>query len=108
MVKVTVFKDRYHHYRGYRFSGHAGYAQAGEDIVCSAVSVLAFNTCNAIEAIAGDKAAAAQDEEAGLLEVQFPEGLSHDGSILMDAMVLGLRSVRQSYSEFIQFEIEEV
>ena len=44
MISVTVYKDRNNHYTGFRCDGHAGYAELGEDIVCSAVSVLTLNT----------------------------------------------------------------
>ena len=48
MISVTVYKDKNTHYTGFRCDCHAEYAEHGEDIVCSAVSVLTFTTCNAI------------------------------------------------------------
>ena len=54
MISVTVYKDKNNHYTGFRCDGHAEYAEPGEDIVCSAVSVLTLNTCNAIEALTED------------------------------------------------------
>ena len=44
MISVTVYKDKNNHYTGFRCDGHAEYAEPGEDIVCSAVSVLTLNT----------------------------------------------------------------
>ena len=37
-------------YVGFKAVGHAGYGEAGEDIVCAAISVLTINTINAIDA----------------------------------------------------------
>ena len=91
MISVTVYKDRNNHYTGFRCDGHAEYAEPGEDIVCSAVSVLTLNTCNAIEALTEDA---------------FSVGA--DASLLIDALVLGMQSLSEQYSEFIHFEIEEV
>ena len=34
---------------GFDLEGHAGYSEAGTDIVCAAVSVLVINTINAVE-----------------------------------------------------------
>ena len=48
MIKARIYRKN-QKICGFEISGHAGYAQAGEDIVCSAVTVLCFNTVNAVE-----------------------------------------------------------
>lgn len=108
MIKVDIYKDRDGRYKGFRCAGHAGYADYGSDIVCSSVSAVAIGTCNSIEKLAGDKVAARTEEETGLLEVDFPEGLGHDGTLLMDAMSLTLKDIAVSYGDFIELGIEEV
>ena len=40
MITVDLFKNEQGLITGYKVSGHAGFAAAGEDIVCGAVSVL--------------------------------------------------------------------
>ena len=40
MVSVDLFKNRQGMITGYKVSGHAGFAEEGSDIVCSAVSAL--------------------------------------------------------------------
>jgi uncharacterized protein YsxB (DUF464 family) len=108
MINVTVYRDNRHHYRGFRCEGHAGYADSGEDIVCSAVSVLVINTINAIEQLTEDAFEFGADPETGLIDLSFPEELHHDADLLMNAMVMGLASIEENYSDFIHFEIEEV
>ncbi|MGN0447620.1 MAG: ribosomal-processing cysteine protease Prp [Acutalibacteraceae bacterium] len=51
MIKVTFYKkgDKL---SGFEISGHSGYAQSGEDIVCSAVSSVAYCTANTLTEIA--------------------------------------------------------
>ena len=49
MIKITVMKHA-GEYRGFVVSGHAGFAKAGKDIICSAVSVLTVTTVNALDA----------------------------------------------------------
>ena len=44
MTKVTIFKQQ-GLYKGFEVSGHSGYADAGEDIVCAAISALTINCC---------------------------------------------------------------
>ena len=54
MLKVTVYQDSDGQALGFQISGHSGYAEAGSDIVCAAVSALAENTVNSIEAFTED------------------------------------------------------
>ncbi len=108
MIHVTVYKDKNDHYRGFRCDGHAEYAEPGEDIVCSAVSVLVINTVNAIEQLTEDAFSVGADEEYGLIDVDFPDTLSHDAVLLLDTMIMGLQSIEETHSEFIHLEIEEV
>ena len=108
MIQITVFKDK-DCYTGFCMKGHAGYAQSGQDIVCSAVSVLAINTVNAIEQFTQDTYIIDADEEAGgSLEFHFSEAPGHDSCLLMNVMVMGLESIADSYGEFIQIDMEEV
>ena len=78
------------------------------DIVCSAVSVTVIGCCNAIEALTQDSIHVGSDEESGLMTVSFPQKLTHDGTLLMDAMVMTLDSISEAYGAFIEFHIEEV
>ena len=55
MIRVTVYKTRRHEYAGFDLSGHAGYEEAGHDIVCAAVSALVINTVNSVEQFTDDK-----------------------------------------------------
>jgi len=106
MISVIVEKTegRWHSLHSI---GHAGYAQAGEDIVCAAVSALLINACNSLEAFTDDTF---EGEEAdGKLELTFPDGLSEKGSLLMDSLLLGLQQIEEEYgSEFLSVIITEV
>lgn len=96
---------------GFEISGHAGYALAGEDIVCSAVTVLAFNTVNAIERFTEIPFRCETDEKnGGYLKVLFPyEGLAdHDTQLLLEAMVMGLSGIETEYKQYLTLINEEV
>jgi uncharacterized protein YsxB (DUF464 family) len=93
MIAVTVYR-RNGAYQGLCAEGHAGYAEAGEDIFCAAASALLINTVNSIEALAGDSVSA--DEKDGYLKCSFPDGLSGKGTLLMDSLILGIRQMEES------------
>ena len=48
---------------GFQTEGHAGYADAGSDIVCAAISVLVINTINSVEQFTDSDCTVTQDEE---------------------------------------------
>ncbi len=108
MTRINIFKDADGCYTGFRCEGHAEYADEGSDIVCSAVSAVTIGCCNAIEKLTQDVMTVESEGGKGLLAVDFPDGLSHDGSLLMDAMSLTLRDIANEYSSYIEFHIEEV
>ena len=49
MIKVIIKRDKDKVAKGIEISGHAGYAEYGQDIICAAVSVLALNMANSVE-----------------------------------------------------------
>ena len=108
MIRFSVCKSA-DQYRGFCVTGHAGYAEAGQDIICSAVSVLTINTVNAIERFTEDAFRTEQAADGGRLAVEFPEGLGERASLLMDSLVLGIESIEADYgNEYITLTFEEV
>lgn len=106
MITVTVFKKN-GEYTGFRAKGHADYAEEGSDIFCAAVSVLTIHTANAIAQIAG--ANVESEERDGFLSCSFPAELGHDGTVLMDAMVMSLRQISESSGKpYVRLNIKEV
>ena len=106
MIKITVIKHT-GEYRGFVISGHAGYAEIGYDIICSAVSALSVTTVNALESLAHVYVEAEQED--GYISCQFPKGINAEGKLLMDAMILGMQQIRESYGKrYTQVRFEEV
>ncbi|HJC58428.1 MAG TPA: ribosomal-processing cysteine protease Prp [Candidatus Eisenbergiella intestinipullorum] len=109
MTTVTIRKNSTGACTGFTCSGHSGYAAAGSDIVCAAVSVLVINTINSIERFAPDEMRVETEEEAGLIEVRFPDTLSREASLLVNSMVLGLTDVQKQYGrKYLKLQFEEV
>ena len=96
MIKVKIRKDG-DRYLGFTCEGHAGYAEYGSDIVCSAVSMLVINTINSIDAFTDCSLQVSDDEKSGKIQTVFPDGTDEKAGVLMDAMVLGLQGVEEQY-----------
>ena len=99
MTKVTIFRDHDGKYLAVNCFGHAEYADAGEDVVCAGISILTFNTFNAIEAYTTDEIVVEDDEENCILSIKFMKPAGHDSELLLDTMVLGLQTIQELYGD---------
>ena len=112
MITVKVFVDSNGRYRGFHVEGHSGYGAYGEDILCAAVSVLTQNTVNSIEALTEDSMTCSVSD--GCLDCRLPESAGTESQLLMNAMMLGLESIEESYrteekeNQYISISTEEV
>lgn len=109
MIEITIYQNKENQCIGFRSEGHAEYDETGQDIVCSAVSVLIINTINSIELFTEDLITV-HSTETGYIECHITEEPSKETSLLVDSMILGLTSIEddENYSDFIDIIYEEV
>ena len=105
MVTARVVKDS-SGYVSFECRGHAGFMKKGKDIVCSAISMLTINTANSIMALTDTKISV--DENDGFISWRFEGTAGHDATLLMDSLIIGLRSVEEDYSKYLTLSVEEV
>lgn len=53
MITVKIVRDNTRRITGVFMSGHAGYAEAGSDIICAGASTLFYALANSLERICG-------------------------------------------------------
>ena len=91
-------------------SGHAGYAERGEDILCAAASMLLHTLAGAVRGLSkrGFAADIAVNLRTGAGEVVcIPEGeFGCVVTAVMDSIVLGFRLLAGDYPEYVSFETE--
>ena len=107
MIRAILYrKDGY--LTGYRAEGHSGYAEAGSDIICAAVSVLGSTTVNSLESVCGVVPVLTENRE-GSLAFHLPEAeIENAGAqILMRALQQGLSDIEEQYPRFIHLSIQE-
>jgi len=109
MITITVLKDHSGNYKGFHSFGHAEFAEAGEDIVCAAVSMLVINTINSMEVLLQESFQCDSNDENGFIHFRF-KGIPSDNAILlMNSMILGLKEVQKQYGKkYILLKFEEV
>ena len=79
MIKITFLK-RDGVYFGFRESGHAGYAESGDDIVCAAVSAMTMLIINTIEVAYGSDVKYEIDEKTTDISVTALDALPSNGA----------------------------
>ena len=102
MIKIAIYKNAENLITGFQISGHSGYAEAGSDIVCSAVSALVINTINSIQHFTSDQFRLEQDEKTGYIEFHVVSPGSNNGNLLLSSLALGLQGISEEYSKYIK------
>lgn len=109
MTKVTIYKNELNECVGFKVYDHAEFAEAGSDIVCSAISILTFNTMNAIEKFTNVDFTQDVNEEECMIEFKINEP-TKETTLLLETMVLGLQTLEdnEEYEDYIDLIFEEV
>ena len=86
--------------------GHAGYAPAGEDLVCAAVSVLCWTLISEAEAEERYHTETVADDKRAYIDVRCsPEGATaYACSYLFDIIVSGFALLAENYPEYISIK----
>ena len=109
MVRVTILKDQKGHFRGLEITGHAGYADKGEDIVCAAVSVLTINTVNSLEQLTEETFDLDADEKSGRISVHITHQPGEGATLLLSSYELGIQGIAEHYgTQYLSLETKEV
>ncbi len=105
MIKINFLMNEENELYGFKISGHAGYASAGKDIVCSAVSILGINAVNSIETLCEDGFVVDRNDEKGLLRLELKDRPSKEALLLLDSFKLGIDLIHDSYGDkYIRIE----
>ena len=109
MTKVVFFRDSDQNIPGFECSGHSGYAQEGEDIVCAGVSALVFNAVNSIETLTDAHMLYEEDPETAQIRFSSEDYERSDVQLLLQSLRNGLQRIEASYgSQFIEVSFKEV
>ena len=108
---VTFFRRRDGALTGYRAEGHAGYAEAGKDIVCAAVSALTQTTLNGLKNVLKAPVMFDIDDEAAILEARLTpeasEAQVRQAQLLLQTLLEGLQAIERSYPRNVRIFFEE-
>lgn len=92
-------------FKGFRVSGHSGYADQGADIVCASVSsavMLAVNTAVEFYSVKLDLKVKDGDISCGVKEI------TADSDRLIESLMLHLKEVSSEFPKNVKVNISEV
>ena len=89
---------------GFSVSGHSGYAEAGSDIVCAAISAVVTMAEATINEVCGAKAKVRVKDEQARVTLMLPAVCDEEDTVqaILAGMMLYLCSLRDEYPDYIE------
>ena len=89
---------------GFSVSGHSGCAEAGQDIVCAAITAIVTMAEATINDVCGAKAKVRVKEEDARITLTLPTSCDEEESVqaVLAGMLLTLCSMRDEYPDYIE------
>ncbi|MCC5911575.1 MAG: ribosomal-processing cysteine protease Prp [Clostridiaceae bacterium] len=110
MIIVSIKRNNKKEVMQFTISGHAYADEPGKDVVCAAVSVLSQTIILGLYEII--KIKAPYKIEDGYLSCEVPQNLStkekEKVNTLLETMVIGMKSVKENYNQYIDIHDKEV
>ena len=93
---------------GFSISGHSGYAEAGSDIVCAAISAVVTMAEATINEVCGAKAKVRVKDEQARISLTLPVSCDEEDSVqaVLTGMMLTLCGLRDDYPDYIEVVME--
>lgn len=92
--------------------GHTNYGEKGEDIVCASLSSIVQTAALGLLMVVLVELDMKRDDEAGYLRFTLPEKLSEEqviqASAILDTMLCGIADLNESFSDYIELEVENL
>ena len=103
MTRCEFFteKDRI---TGFSISGHSGYAEAGSDIVCAAISAVVTMAEATINDVCGAKAKVRVKDEQARVTLMLPSSCDEEDTVqaVLAGMMITLCQMRDDYPDYIE------
>lgn len=110
MIETTIYRTETGRVRSFTMSGHALFANHGNDIVCAGASAVSFGAVNSIIALTGVQPEIEQGED-GFLRCVIPENLPEDVQekvqLLLEGMIVSLQTIERDYGKYIKITFKK-
>ena len=105
MISVRFYRTK-GFYTGYTVTGHAGYDDAGKDIVCAAVTSAVQMAANGLTELSGTRCESKAEKDTVAVTLK---GVPNEKTeLLFQSLLLQLRLIEEGYPETIGIKLVEV
>ena len=89
---------------GFSVSGHSGYAEAGTDIVCAAISAVVTMAEATINDVCGAKAKVRVKEQDSRVTLTLPSSCDEEETVqaVLSGMLVTLLNLKEQYPDYIE------
>ncbi|MBI5974185.1 ribosomal-processing cysteine protease Prp [Staphylococcus canis] len=87
-------------------TGHADYAEHGQDIVCAGASAVLFGSINAIMGLTSEKPDIDYDDEGGYFHVRSVDPSNEQAQLILQAMIVSLQTMEDEYKDYIKLNLK--
>ena len=103
MTKCEFFREN-ERITGFTVSGHSGYAEAGQDIVCAAISAVVAMAETTINDVCGAKAKVRVKEADARITLTLPATCEEEEAVqaVLAGMMLYFINLRDEYPDYIE------
>ena len=109
MIEINIIRDKQNNIQKFKIEGHAGFSKHGSDIVCAAISAIAYTAVGAMKNMVGT---CDYEEKDGYMECIVPQNISYEkrkiANIILETVVLGFKQVEFSYRKYVSVSEKEV
>jgi uncharacterized protein YsxB (DUF464 family) len=109
MINISIVRDKTGFIWEFTVKGHAGFGEYGSDIVCAAVSAIAYTALGALDELTGIRNYTERD---GYIKCSIPSDTPEDARskarIILEAMTIGFKQIENEYGKYVSVMNEEV
>jgi uncharacterized protein YsxB (DUF464 family) len=105
MIDITINKANSGLIDSFTISGHALFANKGNDIVCAGVSAVSIGAINAVISLTDITPIIKQGKDGGFLSCTIPDSIQDDTrqriQLLLEGMVVSLETIERDYGKYV-------
>lgn len=103
MIQATIRRSHDKGILSFEMTGHANFAEHGQDLVCAGVTAVVFGAVNAVIVLAGFEPLLDIGEDGGYFYFEFPESLDPEArqkaQALIEGMIVSLETIERDYKD---------
>ena len=103
MTKCEFFREN-ERITGFSVSGHSGYAEAGQDILCASITAAVTLTEAIINDVCGGKAKVRVKEQDARITLTLPASCDEEETVqaVLTGLMLTLLSIQEDHPDYIE------